>query len=58
MSKKDRETAKYECYVNMQRQDGSTSRGLIIFGNGDTCEEAKELFDHAMAEYLEKLKED
>ena len=58
MSNKDREVSRYECYVNVQKQEGSKSRGLIIFGNGDTCAEAKELFDHAMAEYLEKLKKE
>ena len=43
---KDR--ARYESYLNMQKQDGSSSSGAIVFGNGETKEEAQALFDHAM----------
>ena len=49
---KDR--ARYECYMNIQKQDGSSSSGAIIFGNGETKEEAQALFDHAMKTYREE----
>lgn len=49
---KDR--ARYECYLNIQRQDGSSSGGVIIFGNGETKEEAQALFDHALEAYREE----
>lgn len=58
MSNKDRPVARYECYVNVQKSDGVNGQAIIIFGNGDTAKEARELFDHAMTEYLEKLKDD
>ena len=52
MSKDDRDKSRYECYLNIQSQEGSIqSNGLIIFGNGDTAKEAKMLFDHALEAY-------
>ena len=48
---KDR--ARFECYMNIQRQDGSRSNAVIIFGNGDIAKEAQELFDHALEAYKE-----
>ena len=44
---------RFECYLNIQVQDGSKSNGVIISGSGETIEETRSLFDHALKAYEE-----
>lgn len=46
---------KYECYLNMTNVNGSQSRNIILSGAGETMEEARKLFNHAVKTLLAKF---
>lgn len=49
--------SKYECYLNITKVDGSIgTKNVIIYGVGETAEEAQELFDHSIATMLEAIR--
>ena len=41
-------TGKYQCYMHYQRAFHEGGIHIILSGHGETAEEAKEMFDHAL----------